>query len=304
VWIKVACKNPAHINSSSEVYINKQGYKITWCVSEQGPPKTNQDPHDKSDNKDEETDEEEQDSQDNYDELTKEILKGGAPPEQKSPSESRPKSTPGAGSHRQRTLAAEDQGMQCSYNTQNGLLDAQNGATPQLEKSEQTLGSGGKLTIVLMGDLGEKTQEDEDVLYQSDNGLLVEKTVAHLEEIVEVADWGEEDDLLEAELSADHNIPKRNPPPQATTFSKRAPRSGISLLKLAEDRVAAKNLEVPGMSKTNLFIILQEVDDSSLSSLAVNCGISLDSDVTSELENLTLLRAKELAQAAIQQSIE
>jgi len=194
--------------------------------------------------------------------------------------------------------------MQCSYNTQIGLLDAQNGATPQLEKSEQTLGSGGKLTTVLMGDLGEKTQEDEDVLYQSDNGLLVEKTVAHLEEIVEVADWGEEDDLLEAELAADHNIPKRNPPPQATTFSKRVPKSGISVLKLAEDRVAAKNLEVPGMSKTNLFIILQEVDDSSLSSLAVNCGISLDSDVTSELENLTLLRAKELAQAAIQQAIE
>ena len=180
----------------------------------------------------------------------------------------------------------------------------QNGATPQLEKSEQTLGSGGKLTTVLMGDLGEKTQEDEDVLYQSDNGRLVEKPVAHLEEIVEVADWGEEDDLLEAELPADHNIPKRNPPPQATTFSKRVPRSGISVLKLAEDRVAAKNLEAPGMSKTNPFIILQEVDDSSLSSLAVNCGISLNFDVTSELENLTLLRAKELAQAAIQQAIE
>ena len=76
------------------------------------------------------------------------------------------------------------------------------------------------------------------------------------------------------------------------------------MLKLVEDRVAAKNLEAPGMSKTNPFIILQEVDDSSLSSLAVNCGISLDSDVTSELENLTLLRAKEFAQAAIQQAIE
>ena len=38
--------------------------------------------------------------------------------------------------------------------------------------------------------------------------------------------------------------------------------------------------------------------------LAINCGISLDSDVTSELENLTLLRAKELAQAAILQAIE
>ena len=38
--------------------------------------------------------------------------------------------------------------------------------------------------------------------------------------------------------------------------------------------------------------------------LAINCGISLNSDVTSELENLTLLRSKELAQAAIQQAIE
>ena len=133
----------------------------------------------------------------------------------------------------------------------------QNGATPQLEKSEQTLGSGGKLTTVLMEVLEEKTQEDEDVLYQSDNGRLVEKPVAHLEEIVEVADWGEEDDLLEAELAADHNISKRNPPPQATTFSKRVPRSGISVLKLVEDRVAAKNLEAPGTSKTNPFIIPQ-----------------------------------------------
>ena len=39
VWIKVACKNPAHIMGSSDVYINKQGYKMTWFASEQGPPK-------------------------------------------------------------------------------------------------------------------------------------------------------------------------------------------------------------------------------------------------------------------------
>ena len=83
VWLKIACKNPTAINETSDVYINKQGYRITWFTSDKGPPKLGQVTSDKKEDRDEDTDEEDPDSQDNYDELSNEILKGGAPPEQK-----------------------------------------------------------------------------------------------------------------------------------------------------------------------------------------------------------------------------
>ena len=39
VWIKVACKDPKQINGTSEVYINKQGHKISWFVADKDPTK-------------------------------------------------------------------------------------------------------------------------------------------------------------------------------------------------------------------------------------------------------------------------
>ena len=77
VWLKIACKNPTAINETSDVYINKQGYRITWFTSDKGPPKLGQVTSDKKEDRDEDTDEEDPDSQDNYDELSNEILKGG-----------------------------------------------------------------------------------------------------------------------------------------------------------------------------------------------------------------------------------
>ena len=109
---------------------------------------------------------------------------------------------------------------------------------------------------------------------------------------------------MEMDGSSDQNMAKRKLPAQATVFSKRVPRTGVSMLETAEAKAVMKNLEAPGMHITNPFAILQKVNNSSLSFLAVNCGIQLQSDDTSEYENLSLLRAKEMAQAAIQQAIE
>jgi len=85
VWIKVACKNPSQINGSSEVFINKQGFRISWTISDKDPPKTSQDPLDKED-LEEETDEEDPDSQDSYGDLAKELIKDGPPLEMKTSS--------------------------------------------------------------------------------------------------------------------------------------------------------------------------------------------------------------------------
>lgn len=124
------------------------------------------------------------------------------------------------------------------------------------------------------------------------------------EEIVLVEEWGPEDDLMELKIVASQIPPQRKNPPQAQTFSKRVPRSGVSMLEIAQARVSKKNLEVPGMSTHNTFTILQDVDDSTFSSLALNCGVQLQTEKISEQGNISLLKAKELAQAAIQQAKE
>jgi len=39
VWIKVACKNPCQINGTSEVFINKQGFRISGLLLTRTPKK-------------------------------------------------------------------------------------------------------------------------------------------------------------------------------------------------------------------------------------------------------------------------
>lgn len=65
VWVKVACKDPKLIKGTAVVYINKQGYKITWVVAgDKGPIKPPANLEGRGNDDDEATDEEDPDSQD------------------------------------------------------------------------------------------------------------------------------------------------------------------------------------------------------------------------------------------------
>jgi hypothetical protein len=67
VWVKVACKNPNQIGGTSEVFINKQGRKISWFFSDklkQYPPNKPDEDFDQDD--DEVTDEEDPESQESH----------------------------------------------------------------------------------------------------------------------------------------------------------------------------------------------------------------------------------------------
>ncbi|XP_039772965.1 uncharacterized protein LOC120641069 [Panicum virgatum] len=79
VWIKVSCKDPKKIAGTSEVYINKQGHKITWTVAEKGPTKMQKPADVIRNNDDDATDEDEPESQDSYGQLDSDWLKSGTP---------------------------------------------------------------------------------------------------------------------------------------------------------------------------------------------------------------------------------
>jgi hypothetical protein len=67
VWVKVSCKNPNQIGGTSEVFINKQGRKISWFFSDklkQHPPNKPDEDLDQDD--DEVTDEEDPESQESH----------------------------------------------------------------------------------------------------------------------------------------------------------------------------------------------------------------------------------------------
>jgi len=67
VWVKVSCKNPDKIGGTSEVFINKQGRKISWYYSEklkQQPPTQPDDDWGPED--DQVTDEEDPESQESH----------------------------------------------------------------------------------------------------------------------------------------------------------------------------------------------------------------------------------------------
>lgn len=67
VWVKVSCKNPNQIGGTSEVFINKQGRKISWFFSDklkQNPPTKLDEDFDSDD--DEVTDEEDLESQESH----------------------------------------------------------------------------------------------------------------------------------------------------------------------------------------------------------------------------------------------
>ena len=67
VWVKVSCHNPNQIGGTSEVFINKQGRKITWHFSDKlqkhPPTKPNDDLDDVEDDITDEEDPKSQESQ-------------------------------------------------------------------------------------------------------------------------------------------------------------------------------------------------------------------------------------------------
>lgn len=64
VWIKVACRDAKRVEGTTEVFINRQGYKITWHTEESLPDKPPMNIDDKRIDDGFETDEEDPDSQD------------------------------------------------------------------------------------------------------------------------------------------------------------------------------------------------------------------------------------------------
>nr|TKW39667.1 hypothetical protein SEVIR_1G194400v2 [Setaria viridis] len=80
IWVKVSCKDPKHINGSSDVLTTKKGYMITWTVAHKGQTKPIRGSEDKGVDDGDITDEEEPDSQNSYGSLMESVLKSGASP--------------------------------------------------------------------------------------------------------------------------------------------------------------------------------------------------------------------------------
>ena len=91
-------------------------------------------------------------------------------------------------------------------------------------------------------------------------------------------------------------------PAQAQVYSKRSKRSGATMMQIGEASAAQKNLEDLGNPNPNSFSILQDVDNNILDNVALNCGVILGEEVNSKMDVICLLKAKELAQAAIEQA--
>ncbi|KAG2657466.1 hypothetical protein PVAP13_1KG175608, partial [Panicum virgatum] len=91
-------------------------------------------------------------------------------------------------------------------------------------------------------------------------------------------------------------------PAQAQVYSRRGKRSGATMMQIGEARRAQKNLEDSGNPNPNSFSIMQEVDNNILDNVALNCGVILGEEVNSKMDVISLMKAKELAQAAIEQA--
>ena len=106
VWVKVACKDPMKISGTSAVYINKQGHKISWAVSEKDPTQPPEN-IDKGPDDDEATDEEEPESQDSFGLMDYEWLNPGPPPHKGSGSDQNIKEPKGGNVGKQKTVMPE-----------------------------------------------------------------------------------------------------------------------------------------------------------------------------------------------------
>ncbi|KAG2578102.1 hypothetical protein PVAP13_6NG187903, partial [Panicum virgatum] len=88
-------------------------------------------------------------------------------------------------------------------------------------------------------------------------------------------------------------------PHRASRWSQRTPRTGASAAALLELRKAKQNLPNAGKNSTNAYIAFHDYDNRLLDSTTRNCGIKLGLDTSDADRKISLLKAKELAQAAI-----
>jgi len=144
----------------------------------------------------------------------------------------------------------------------------------------------------------------EELEKQSNSVPLLTKSVT-LEEIdknLTVFEESKEDEPIQC--SVDEEMTKKQPlrPAQAQVYSRRGKRSGATMMQIGEARTAQKNLEDSGNPNPNSFSIMQEVDNNILDNVALNCGVILGEEVNSKMDVISLMKAKELAQAAIEQA--
>ena len=71
----------------------------------------------------------------------------------------------------------------------------------------------------------------------------------------------------------------------------------------AQRRAAARNLESTGFSSSSPFSVLQDLPDSHLASVVHDVGLAFAVETGREAEVLSLIRAKEAAQAAIAEAV-
>ena len=80
------------------------------------------------------------------------------------------------------------------------------------------------------------------------------------------------------------------------------PEAAVHSVERAERRAAVRNLEGPGSSSSS-FAVLQDLPDSHLTTVVHDAGLAFAVEAGTESEVLSLIRAKEKAQAAIAEAI-
>ncbi|CAO2147079.1 unnamed protein product [Urochloa humidicola] len=110
VWVKVACRDPKAIGGTSEVFINKQGWKISWYVEEKAPGKVEGTTATRGrDDGGDTTDEDDPESQESYGVKETDWFNPGVPPNQNTGTDTASDQQQGGRSHSKRALGL-DQG--------------------------------------------------------------------------------------------------------------------------------------------------------------------------------------------------
>ncbi|CAN6227779.1 unnamed protein product [Urochloa humidicola] len=274
VWIKVACRDPKAISGTSEVFINKQGRKITWFVEDKAPGKTERNLEAKrNDDGGDTTDEEDPESQESYGVKDTDWLNPGIPPNQDGTDNTNDSSShQGAGSNtRSKTTAQEekedippsDEQIIVEKNQVEKVIVDIN----QVEKLSQQnwSGEGTLKTIEKDADLNEGGMMGTDDLsgrkedkIEGEEQYGVNNCESHILQmcgIIEEVEKGEaeqEDDKEDTEEAEQlgkgtkGTTTANTKPPQATRHSKRTDRDGVPMHKIAEQRKKDMNLDTSG----------------------------------------------------------
>ena len=260
VWVKVSCKDPKKIAGTSEVYINKQGHKISWSVADKGPTKSQKPAAKSKDNDDDATNEDEPESQDSYG-LDNDWLKSGTPPAQ------------GGSEAAKKTDSTHQEEMGKKH-----------------QHSDQVLSREMSVEVVDALKHVDTGKETGSLDTSADNTKQVEESaVGANSEVV----------MLAVEEGCGKGRQDNHHPPRASRWSQRTHRIGASAAALPELRKAKQNLPNAGKNSTNAYIAFHDYDNRILDSTARNCGIKLGLDTSDADRKISLLKAKELAQAAI-----